>query len=319
MWMFAVLGLLGAAEAALLPAWEFEDASALEVWVPNAHLDNVGVADGVLKARAVDWDPFFHCRGIEIPAAPWQYVLVRMRADRGGTGELFWSGVTEGQYGGLTQKKRTSFQVPGDGAWHEIAIFPFWHPEQVVRQLRLDVYPDAEFEIDWIRVQSWGEGDEPIQDTYTWSFPDGDLAAWEIAPRGPERFSPPLDLPLGKRGFVVVRMSAQQDSEGQVLWAAPQTAGLQSESFAIRCDGRARDYNVEVHSFPSWGDRIVALGLRIPDLPGMRVESVTLSEAPVGPADLHVVYFGFENAPNRAGKPMRILAHIENRGGDVER
>lgn len=304
-----------AAEPASLPAWDFADSDALEIWAPNGHLDDATVADGILRARAVDWDPYFRCRGIQIPASPWQYVLIRIKASRGGTAHLFWSGVLEGQYGGFTEKKMTSFQIPDGNVWHEIPIFPFWHAEGTIRQLRLDVYPDAEFEIDYIRVLSWGEGVAPLRDVYAWSFSEGDTSAWAVAPQAEERFSPPLDLPLGNRGFVVVRLSATEDGEGRVLWAAPQTMGLQFESFAIRGDGRPRDYNVEVQSYPSWGERIFALGLLLPSVPGLRVESIALSETPVGPPDLQVVYFGSENGVNRAGKPARVLAHVENRGG----
>ena len=298
-----------------LPSWEFENSDALEQWKPNAHLADAAVAGGVLHARGVDWDPYFHCTGIELPANPWQYVLIRIKASRSGTADLFWSGVTEGPNGGLTEKKKTSFQVSGDGAWHEIPVFPFWHAEGAIRQMRLDVYPDAEFDIDWIRVAPWGDGVAPVLDVYAWTFPDGDMSAWTVAPQAGERFSPPLDLPLGNRGFVSVRLSAAQDCEGRVLWAAPEMSGLQFESFAIRGDGQMRDYNVEVAASPAWTDRIVAFGLGIPGGCGARVESVTLSEMPLGPPDLFVSYLGFENGVNRAQKPCSVLAHLENRGG----
>lgn len=301
-----------------LPSWEFETPDALDQWKPNAHLEDAAVAGGVLHARAVDWDPYFHCTGIELPANPWQYVLIRIKASRGGTADLFWSGATEGPNGGLTEKKKTSFQVSGDGAWREIPVFPFWHVEGAIRQMRLDVYPDAEFDIDWIRVASWGDGVAPAQDVYAWTFPDGDMSAWTVTPQAGERFSPPLDLPLGNRGFVTVRLSAAQDCEGRVLWAAPETSGLQFESFCIRGDGRVRDYNVEVQSYPSWGKRIAMLGLRLPPSPGFKVESVSLNETPIGPPDLQVVYFGCENGVNRAGCPARVIAHVENRGGASE-
>lgn len=298
-----------------LPAWEFDTPDALQQWRPNAHLTDVSLASGVVHARAIEWDPFFACTGIDFEAKPWQFVSVRIKADRSGEASLFWSGEITGQYGGLTEKKKSVFRVEGDGEWHDIAVFPFWHTEGRILQMRLDVYDAATFDIDSIRVLEWGADAAPLTGVYSWQFPNGDLASWRVSEDTPEYFAPPLDLALGARGFIAVRMSAMQDAEGRVLWAAPDRAGLQSESFAIRGDGRMRDYNVEVAGFPTWNERIVALGLGVPNGSGAHVESVTLSETPLGPPDLVVSYFGFENGVNRAGRPAHVLVHMENRGG----
>ena len=46
-----------------LPRWEFESDSDLHQWVPNSHLSNVVIKDGILQADAADWDPMiFHSR-----------------------------------------------------------------------------------------------------------------------------------------------------------------------------------------------------------------------------------------------------------------
>jgi len=46
-----------------LQQWEFESDSDLHQWVPNSHLSNVVVKDGILRADAADWDPMiFHSR-----------------------------------------------------------------------------------------------------------------------------------------------------------------------------------------------------------------------------------------------------------------
>ena len=142
--------------SAELPAWEFQTAADLSAWVPNAQLSNVEVKDGAVHAEAIDWDPFFHNRSVTIPAAPWQYVLLRIKADRPGLGELFWSGQLEGQYGGLSQSKSIGFSVRDTKDWQKIAVFPFWHTEGTIRQLRLDLYNEGRFEIDRIAILEKG-------------------------------------------------------------------------------------------------------------------------------------------------------------------
>jgi hypothetical protein len=298
-----------------LPAWEFDEPANLGGWTPNAFLADVAVRDGALEGRAVDWDPFFSCRDLEIPATPYQYVLIRMKADRSGEGELFWSHNLEGQYGGLSENKSTRFKVLGDNAWHEIVLFPFWHQEKSIRQLRLDVYDDARFSIDYVHVLEWGGDTAPLTDTYAWCFENGEPGAWRVHPAASDLYAPPLDLDLADRGWVTVRMSARQDSEGAVLWASPNAFGVQSESFAIRGDGKMRAYNLEVASYPAWGERIVALGVRLPDAAQAVLESVSINEEASGPPEFAVNYFGFENGANRAGRTCRVMAQFENRGG----
>ena len=310
-----ILSLAMAAGAAALPCWDFDDASALKTWVPNAHLEEVRVEDGAIHATAIDWDPFFTCRDVSFKASPWQFVVIRIKADRSGQGELFWSSSLEGEYGGLAQEKRSPFSIRAGGAWQEIAIVPFWHKEGMIRQLRLDLYDGAHFEIDSVRVMDWAAEQESLTDVYAWEFEDRDPGTWRIHPGIGDLFAPPLALPVRGKGFVAVRLSAEKEAEGRVFWATRASVGEESESFAIRGDGKSRYYNVEVQSYPSWQGKLCALGLRLPRNAGVRLESVALCEAPMGPAELVIGYFGFENGVNRAGRRARVLVHCENIGG----
>lgn len=301
--------------SAALPAWDFSSPEDLKAWVPNGQLADVAVADGVLHARATGWDPSFQCRTVEIPTTPWQYVVVRLKADKPGNGELFWSKDLDGKYSGLAQEKSTPFKVKGDGNWEEIPLFPFWQKEGTIRQFRFDVYDDTTFDIDWIRILDWGTGQAPVADVYRATFENGDPGDWRIHPNSSDYFAPPLDLPLDGRGWVSVCLSAAKDTEGCVLWAAKDAWHVQSESFGIRGDGRSRHYNVEVGSYATWRDRICAFGLRLPQEAGIHIESVAIVDAPEGPGELAVNYFGFENGANRAGRACGILAQFENHGG----
>lgn len=302
--------------SAALPTWDFNSSGDLQLWIPNSSIDSPTVQDGVVRGKTTGWDPFFTCRSVEFPATPWQYAVIRLKADQSGEGELFWSKSLEGQYGGLSQDKSTRFKVIGDSIWREYAVFPFWHTEGVIRQLRLDLYDDLEFELDSVRIEEWGAGQPPLSDTYTWTF-QGAPGAWRVFPGAPDLFAPPLDLPIGDRGWVTVQLQSGKDSEGAVLWAAPNVPGLQTESFSIRGDGKTHAYNVEVASYPSWRERLAAFGVRLPDIPGLRLESIAISVAPSGPPEIIVQYLGFENGVNRANRPCRILAQFENAGGSL--
>ncbi|MCC6145857.1 MAG: glycoside hydrolase family 99-like domain-containing protein [Candidatus Hydrogenedentes bacterium] len=57
------------------------------------------------------------------------------------------------------------------------------------------------------------------------------------------------------------------------------------------------------------------LGLQLPADSNVAVESVALSGEPVGPAELVIQYFGFENGLSRAGRPERVTAQVKNIGG----
>ncbi|MBI4560000.1 MAG: glycoside hydrolase family 99-like domain-containing protein [Candidatus Hydrogenedentes bacterium] len=305
----------GVAPVAPLAEWSFDTEADRAAWVPNAHLEKVRLKDGVLEAEAVNWDPFFICEGLEIAANPWQFVLVKIKANRGGVCDVFWTGTSEGPYGGFSEEKKCSIKVPHDGAWHELAGFPAWHAERTIRKLRFDVYDGAHFEIDSIRILQWGRDEAPAGDTFSWEFgrnPD----QWHIHPAVTEKFAPPLRLAVAERGWVTVRMRSQRDGIASILWSGPRLVGLRSESFPVRGDGTLHSYNLELQGNPDWNE-LVLLGLRLPpDTPEMQVESVRIAARPSGPPEITATYFGFENAVNRAGSSARVRAQLTNLGGE---
>ena len=299
-----------------LPRWEFEVHSELRQWAPNSHLSNVAVKDGVLQADAIDWDPFLLCRKVTIPAKPHQYVVIRLKADRPGICELFWSGELEGQYGGLTEKKKVRFSVRGEDLWQDIPVFPFWHTNGVIRQLRLDMYDGAHFEIDWIRVQEWG-GNRPENGICIWGF-GGDTSKWKIQPKAPELFAPPLRIDVSDKAWVTVQLESDREDVASILWACDDAPGLRSEEFAVKGDGKLHSYNLQMTGTPAWRGSIIAFGIRLPQNGKSRLESIRIGNEPSGPGELDVSYFGFENGVNRAGRACRLLAQVVNRGGAAQ-
>ena len=295
-------------------AWEFDSERDLQVWQPNAHLKDVTIADSTLRARAVDWDPFLLCRQVQIDAGPRQYVVVKMKASRPGVAELFWSGQLEGQYGGLTEAKKLRFSIDREDQWQEFVLFPFWHTEGVIRQLRLDLYQGADFEIDWIRIESWGHG-LAESGVCTWSL-GGDVSRWRIHPTAAELFSPPMRIDVSDKKWVSIELTSDREDTAAILWACENRSGLQSEEFPVRGDGRSRFYNIPMAGAPTWTGRIVAFGVCLPAEANARVGQIRIESEPFGPGELEVSYFGFENGVNRAGRPCKLLAQITATGGD---
>ncbi len=299
--------------AAPVHAWEFNGVST-EGWEPNTFLANVELKQGRIHADAIDWDPFFTCSGLDIQATPWQFVVLRISADRAGTGELFWSGETTGEHGGFSAQKSTSFHLQGDKRTHDVVLFPFWQSEGVIRQLRLDLYDSAHYTIDSIQILDWAQGTTPATDTYSWEL-GVDPEAWKVAPSGNERMSPPLKLDVTGKGWVSVRMQCQFDGVATLLWAAPGQRGLQMADFDVRGGRISRSYNIEMSGRSGWDGEICAIGVRLPALGGPLLEGVAIAAEPSGPAELMIDYFGPEDALSRASRPCRVLAQITNVGG----
>jgi hypothetical protein len=299
-----------------LPAWEFDSEQDLHCWQPNAYLSNVTVTEGVLHARAIDWDPFLLCRDVSIGATPNQYVVVRMRATQAGVGELFWSGELTGPYGGLTEAKKLRFSVTGGNQWQEIVLFPFWHTEHMIRQLRLDLYEGSDFEIDWIRVGQWGRNGPPSS-LSVWHL-DGDVSTWQVHASASELFAPAVELDVSDKAWVVVELTSNREDVASVLWACQDMPGLKTEEFPLRGDGKSHIYNIPMAGLAAWHGHIVALGIRLPPEAKTRLNQVLIDSKPCGPGELEVNYFGFENGVNRAGRPCKLLAQVTNRGGSTQ-
>jgi hypothetical protein len=313
-----LLAILLSAHATLVPVveWDFSSTSPSPQWIANGDLSGVQIENGTLRARAVGNDPFLSCLGLSIPATPWQYLVFKIKADHPGNGELFWSGVTDGAYGGLTQEKKTSFHISGNNQWEEISIFPFWQTEGTIRQLRLDVYDGACFELDSIQLLDWGRASPPQSGVKSWYF-GGDLSAWSLEAGPEEYFAPQLNLSVEDTGWVTVQLRSTRFGVGSILWGSQGVRGLQSEDFQIDGDGRMHPYNIQLAGIPSWKSPIVAFGIHLPrEIQNeTSLESIQLGDSPRGPAWVEARYFGFADGIHRSGQPCRLLAQITNRGG----
>ena len=301
--VFTVLLIALAAPATSLPTWEFT--SDIQGWTPNEHLKNVVVQKSLLCVDAVDWDPMLIRSGFEFEASPSQYIEVQMKATSDGKGELFWTGKLEGPNGGFAAEKSTPFGVIGNGKIQTIRIYPFWQAEHTIRGLRLDLYDKTHFEIASIKIKAW-EGEQA-------KTLDGPMHAWYTSDDGRTFWSPPLAIPVEQAGWVAVTMRTKS-TYADLLWATEDKFGARSLRFETEANNQSITYNVELGGQPEWRNKLVAVGVQVPES-GATIESVVLTEKPLGNARLLINYFGAEDAANRVGVPRTILARITNFGG----
>ena len=293
--------------AAALPAWEFSVPGELPVWTPNSEI-TATVEGGTLTGKTTGGDPILACGGLEIPATPWQYLLIRIHCGVSGTAQIFWTGDTSGPLGGLSEEKSARFPVTGGNKWQEIAVVPGWHREGTIKTIRFDLYGNTDYAVDFIRVVEWGGGAPPLA-----SAEAAAQAPWEPLPGSGALFAPPLRADITAQCWAALEISAAKAGQAELLWVAENAPGLQSESFELRPGSRV--YNVELSGHPAWMGNIAMLGVRLPEAAAPKLLAPRLAARPTGPAELSVRRLGFENGVNRAGGECSVLCQIMNVGG----
>ena len=315
--------------AAPLAEWTFDQPGDLQGWQPNGDLADVAVANGALACRAIGSDPILHLQPLlAVTATPRQQIEIRLKADHNGQAEIFWSNAATR----ITQEKSTRFEVVGDSQWHTYQILPFWHPEGNIERLRFDLYNQAKFEVDFIRISELAP--EPPAAVAVFDFTVG-TQGWQAIgdarltaePAGLKvsvsqadglALSPPLAVPADEQNYVSLGMAVDQGTSATLFFATEAEHGLQSFSFPVAADGRDHSYNLDLIGATGWHGRVIALGLRPSDVPGAQacVRWLKVSDAPQGPAQLKLVSFALESAMPRSGAPATLAATVTNTGGD---
>ena len=135
------------------PSWEFDNMQYAEGWTPNFDIDDVGVEDGKLYGYSIGGDPWITGPFMDLHAADYDSLVIRMSCDNGSAAQLFW--ITQ-EAPAWNEPKSTAFSLVADGNDHVYAISlhdnPNW--KGAIRQLRLDPTnaAQAEFYIDYIRL-----------------------------------------------------------------------------------------------------------------------------------------------------------------------
>ncbi|MHC4400757.1 MAG: glycoside hydrolase family 99-like domain-containing protein [Planctomycetota bacterium] len=312
--------------------WRFESDGDLRGWAPGGHIRDVTVSGGALTGEIADWDPSLLGPVFEIPAGPTQWIEIKMRATDAGRAQLFWTETLEGKYGGFSEEKSSHFQAIADGEFHVYRIHPFWHAAEKIIRMRLDPPSSGKFEIQWIRIVD-AAGQSRSQATM-WTFSDGiqGWQAWqdvaepivadehlEVRAAGPAPIlmSPVLAVSADEHPYVSVRMAVDRGSAGRIVCVSSSQNGLDEITFPLRADGRMHSYDVDVGNLAKWQDEIILLGLQPSDAKRAtaRIESIEIADAPRGPAELEIGYFGRGEGVARVGRPAQIVLLARNRGG----
>ncbi len=301
---------------------KFDTREALQAWWPNSDVDELRIENGVLHCRGIGIDPLMVLKAhLQIQANAFQAVEFQMKADHDGTAQLFWSGTTEGKYGGFSGDKRTEMPIRGDSQFHVYRALPFWQKEGRIIQLRFDPYQGSRFEIAWIRIVqlpqpviSGAPALTPLTGVHLNRNRDGQKLT--------------LDAPGGFAGGVTGNIDASQNTvvSLRIISSGPTSAsfgygttdafGMQQQRFNLIADGRSHWYNLDMLNASGWQGTLCAAALQ----PGSRTsDSIVLQELvigkqPRGPADIRIQRFLTEEARPRAGLPFHIAARITNAG-----
>ena len=312
--------------------WTFDGDQGLAGWQPNSFLADVRVGRGIVAGRAVGRDPYLTSPRFEIPAHARQEIHIRLRSNKPGHGEVYWTNTLDTRYAGFSPGKRTGFDVAGGDEWQVCKLRPFWQAERKIILLRLDLHRDCTFEIDWVRVVG-PAGPSEADTSGRWDFRDGSLHGWvgdgldaepqpgagiacTVGERPGALLSPALSVDADSRRWLAVQMRSQRGRRCTVRWACDVRNGMQSQYVPIRGDGQWHTVNIDIGATWQWRGKALALELTPSHTPGDRVDirSIELRTAPGGEPDLEVLRSGLEDALCRVGRAEHLMARFINRG-----
>ena len=117
------------------PAWEFAREGDAEGWEATSGLAPLTVSGGTLRTRVTGDDPYMIGPGFAVPAAEYPALVLRARVTSRG-GEVYF--VTS--EGGFGPERKVAFDIPADGAFHDIRVdmrsCPLW--KGTIMRLRID-------------------------------------------------------------------------------------------------------------------------------------------------------------------------------------
>ncbi len=311
LWLLVSLPVLGAEPRTTVQEWSFADGT-LEGWRPARHLTAAKVRDGVLVGTISGHDPQLISPPLDVAATPYQEIHVRLKCDRDGKGELFYTNTFEGQYGGFRGDWVLGYEYRGGGNWQEIRIRPFWQGAERIRQIRFDPPPGSQCEIDWIRLVTRAVSD-PCTVT-SWEAVGDSLPGWTTGENGFLE-SPALAVPLASLPWLHLDLEAPTEGHVSLLWSTTKGAAGKTDFFLPRYGGH-HVTGMDLGAGGNWQGTLVYLALRATAQDGkpVKIHAVRLAGEAPEKADVRVLYFGPENAVNRVGQPCRFLLRLLNEG-----
>ena len=107
----------------------------LAVWNRVSQARDLACNEGGLTFVTTGPDSQLYCGKCDFVSSASQFLRFRVRSATGGKTEVFWAAADDPN---LSQKKSASFELIGDGAWHDYELRPFWPSGKRIMKLRFD-------------------------------------------------------------------------------------------------------------------------------------------------------------------------------------
>ncbi len=304
--LFAVLFVVPVQAATVLREWKADD---LMRWSGGA-LKKQRLENGVLTLDAGPGDAMLISPVFEaFDANPSQRIELEMQSDVFGPAQWFWTGSTEGKFGGFSGEKTTAFSTVA-GGFTTYHLEPFWQAEKRILRLRLD-FPEQQaghYIIKALRIVE--------------EAPSAPLALpLRAVPLENGLWRGRLNWLAEQGSFATVRMTTPLGAGqvGALSFASDAVNGLHRVTFPLRADGQAHTYNIDMGADVNWRGHIIELRLQpvVGQKTNAQIASLSLGTEPQGPADLQVTFLGLHDPMARSGKPVKLEAIIVNHGGEA--
>ncbi|MGC9004199.1 MAG: glycoside hydrolase family 99-like domain-containing protein [bacterium] len=294
----------------------FESLS-LKDWRANQSIGNLRLENKYLTGKCIGNDPQIYSPLFEIKANNRQVIELKMKSDRDGVAQLFWSGTLEEPYGGFRPQKVNDFYVKGDNLFHIYRLLPFWGGEGKIIHLRLDPPDGAQFQIEYIKIkeiQPLEKGQWLVYGGMEIRRASEKSIAFRITS---DEASISLPIPPfngAKTPLISFSLKVKSNNPtcyGEIVYQE----GNERRSFAfdLITDGNPHFYNL----FPGWFGEVSSLMLSLRNCSGeAELNEPQIGREPLG-EELQIKYFGVDGIA-RAGRPFPLLLQIENKGKTLE-
>jgi hypothetical protein len=132
--------------------WTFDRTGDTEDWRAAMQIGNFRAEGGALRFESAGTDPALSGPPLELPAAKYKAVLIRMKASRNEKAQLFWATTSSA----VSAQNSVYFDVIGDGQMRDYSV-PVAENRRwrgIIKALRFDpgMAPGVKFEIESIRL-----------------------------------------------------------------------------------------------------------------------------------------------------------------------
>lgn len=289
------------------------EAATLGEWKSNQAISDLKILNNYLTGKCAGDDPQIYSPIFDIKANNRQIIEIKMKSDRDGLAQVFWSGTLEEPYGGFRPHKRNDFYVKGDNKFHIYRLLPFWGGEEKIIHLRLDPPDGANFAIEYIKIKElrplekgkWVvyrglEIKKVSENSLKFRIIEDESAILLPLPDFEGSKSPLLSFSLKVR-------TPMPNCYGEIVYQEGNER--RSYVFDLIADGKPHYYNI----FPGWLRSVTSPTLYLRHCQGDgEISDVEVGTEPKG-EELQITYFGVDGIA-RAGKPFTILLQLKNIG-----